>query len=159
MEVPLSKDLLPKKKSITQSKRNLEEWSISHTLVRWILLTSTTVHGLIVIVFSQGVLGATGARGDFGLPGADVSDFCNSCFEFLFFFFFKRKGTLLSSGYWGNHFAGRCIFRFTLCFSELIATVFYLVVFAKHVVHHLLTPKRQHKFHVTFTRRLFFLLE
>ena len=42
-------------------------------------------------MFSQGVLGATGARGDFGLPGADVSDFCNSCFEFLFFFFLKKK--------------------------------------------------------------------
>ena len=45
-------------------------------------------------MFSQGVLGATGARGDFGLPGADVSDFCNSCFEFLFFFFFLKEKEL-----------------------------------------------------------------
>ena len=45
----------------------------------------------MVIVFSQGVLGATGARGDVGLPGADVSDFCNSCFKFLFFFKKKKK--------------------------------------------------------------------
>lgn len=37
----------------------------------------------MVIVFSQGAVGATGARGDVGLPGPDVSDFCNSPFEFL----------------------------------------------------------------------------
>lgn len=41
----------------------------------------------MVIMFSQGAVGATGARGDVGFPGPDVSHFCNSEFEFFFFFF------------------------------------------------------------------------
>lgn len=105
----------------------------------------------MVIVFSQGAVGATGARGDVGLPGVDVSNFCNSGFKFLL-----KEGTLLSSCYRGSHFARTCIFRFTLRLGELTATVFYLAFFAKHVGHQLLTPKRQHKFHVTI---LFAILE